>query len=146
MKIAVAAKDGQIAQNLGTCAQFTLVTVNDDGSFVKTSHAMTDTGNISVVSMLAQQQVDVLICGELGLMTRSALQMIEITIVPGCTGDVDVAIDKFLRQEPQGDPSILAVEIEMDEDDPMQCMHDCAKCSGCGGEIPEAVRKRIPEI
>ena len=52
---------------------------------------------------------------------------------------IDVA--KFLVGEKQGDPTILEIGREEDPDDPMACMHDCAKCSGCG---PSELLKQIP--
>ena len=43
--------------------------------------------------------------------------------------------------EKQGDPTLLEIGREEDPDDPMACMHDCAKCSGCG---PSELLKSIP--
>ena len=149
MRIAIPTENGQIFPHLGQATEFTVVTVSEDGkSYEKNLAAAPGDGHISVVKLLAEQKADVLICGELGLMARSTFEMIEIELVPGCEGSADAAITKYLAGEAQGDPSILQIEIEMDEDDPMQCMHDCAKCAGCGTDmpIPEAVKKRMPEI
>lgn len=131
MRIAVPTENDSIAQNMGRCLTFTLVDAQDDGIQTRETVTLEREGNISVVTMLAERKVDTLICGELGLMTRSAMQMIEIELVPGCTGSVDTAIENYLAGKAQGDPSILAVEIVMDENDPMQCMKDCASCHGC---------------
>lgn len=149
MKIALPTENGQIFAHLGKAKEFTIVTVSDDEkSFTKAQIPARGDGHIGVVTLLADQKIDTLICGELGLMARSAFQMIEIELVPGCTGDADTAITKYLAGQAQGDPSILAVEIEMDENDPMQCMHDCAKCAGCGTDmpIPDAVKKQLPKV
>ena len=51
------------------------------------------------------------------------------------------AVAKFLVGEKQGDPTLLEIGREEDPDDPMACMHDCAKCSGCG---PSELLKSIP--
>lgn len=144
--IAIPTEDGKVCPHLGKAPLFTLVTVSDDGKqFTKEQVAVKETGHIAVVNLLADRGVHTLICGELGLMARSALQMMEIELVPGCAGDVDACVSRYLAGEAQGDPSILEVEITMDENDPMQCMHDCAKCGGCH-EIPTEVQKRIPEV
>lgn len=147
MVIAIPTQNGQIDPRLGEAIEWTFVTVSDDGKrFEKQTAAAPGDGVVSVVNLLAERQAGVLICGELGLMARSALQMMELTLVPGCTGSADAAVERYLKGEPQGDPSILSVEIEMDENDPMQCMHDCAKCGGCGDpEVLKAIQKRIPE-
>lgn len=136
MKIAIPTQSGCIAQQLGKCSTFTLIELP---SGARETVTLPENGHIAVVSMLADRHAEVLICGELGLMARSALQMLEIMIVPGCTGDIDCAVEKYVRGEPQGDPAILAAEIPVDENDPLQCMHDCAKCSGCG-DIPEGLQ------
>lgn len=149
MKIAVPSENGRIFAQLGQAKEFTVVTVSEDGRyFEKETVPATGDGVVSAVSFMAEHKVDTLICGELGLMARSAFEMIEIELVPGCEGSADEAISKYLAGEEQGDPSILSVEVEMDENDPMRCMHDCAKCGGCGTDmpVPEAVKKRIPEV
>ncbi|MGE4549010.1 MAG: NifB/NifX family molybdenum-iron cluster-binding protein [Intestinibacillus sp.] len=149
MKIAVPTENGSIFAQLGQAKEFTVVTVSEDGrQFEKEIVPARGDGVISVVSLMAERRVDALICGELGLMARSAFEMIEIELVPGCEGPADEAISKYLAGEKQGDPSILSVEVEMDENDPMRCMHDCSKCGGCGTDmpVPEVVKKRIPEV
>lgn len=56
-------------------------------------------------------------------------------------GSAEESVAKFLVGEKQGDPTILEIGREEDPDDPMACMHDCAKCSGCG---PSELLKQIP--
>ena len=87
------------------------------------------------------------ICGKLGIAARNALEMLGVLLVPGVTGSCAEAAAKFLVGEQQGDPSVLALCREEDPDDPMQCMHDCSKCAGCGPlEIPDALKPRVPEV
>ncbi len=145
MKIAIPTQNTEIAPNMGKCRTFTLIDVQEDGSFSKNAITLEHEGNIPVVSMLADQKVDTLICGEIGLMTRSAMEMIEIELIPGCSGNVDAAVSRYLAGEPQGDPSILSVEITMDENDPMQCMHDCANCHSChvSNETLQQVQEKL---
>jgi len=64
-----------------------------------------------------------------------------VLLVPGCEGSAEESVAKFLVGEKQGDPTILEIGREEDPDDPMACMHDCAKCSGCG---PSELLKQIP--
>ena len=75
------------------------------------------------------------------LAIRNALEMIGVLLVPGCEGSAEEAVAKFLVGEKQGDPTLLEIGREEDPDDPMACMHDCAKCSGCG---PSELLKSIP--
>ena len=76
----------------------------------------------------------ILVCGE-------QQEMIGVLLVPGCEGPAEEAVAKFLVGEKQGDPTLLEIGREEDPDDPMACMHDCAKCSGCG---PSELLKSIP--
>lgn len=146
-KIAIPVKNGQIDPDLGRATAFLLVTAEDGHEVLRETVAAPGEGNVSVVNLLAGAGATTLICGELGLMARSAFQMMELELIPGCLGDADEAVETYLRGEAQGDPSILSVEIKMDENDPMQCMHDCSKCGGCGDpEMLEKIRKNIPEV
>ena len=77
----------------------------------------------------------------LGLALRNALEMIGVLLVPGCEGAAEEAVAKFLVGEKQGDPTLLEIGREEDPDDPMACMHDCAKCAGCG---PIEILRQIP--
>ena len=99
------------------------------------------TSTTDLIKLASMEQIDVLICGSLGLAIRNALEMIGVLLVPGCEGSAEESVAKFLVGEKQGDPTILEIGREEDPDDPMACMHDCAKCSGCG---PSELLKQIP--
>lgn len=142
MKIGVAYDQGQIASQLGECRTFLIVTVEGKIPIDKRLLTMTETSATGMVKTVSMEQLDVIICGSLGLGIRNALEMIGVLLVPGCTGSAEEAVAKFLVGERQGDPSLLEIGREEDPDDPMSCMHDCAKCSGCGSleilqQIPE---------
>ena len=141
MNIGVAYEGGQIAKNLGGCRTF--LVVSTEGQTPTGKHlAETDDDNTTALLKLASmEKLDVLICGSLGLAIRNALEMIGVLLVPGCEGSAEEAVAKFLVGEKQGDPTLLEIGREEDPDDPMACMHDCAKCAGCG---PIEVLRQIP--
>lgn len=141
MNIGVAYEGGQIAKNLGGCRTF--LVVSTEGQTPTGKHlAETDDDNTTALLKLASmEKLDVLICGSLGLAIRNALEMIGVLLVPGCEGPAEEAVAKFLVGEKQGDPTLLEIGREEDPDDPMACMHDCAKCAGCG---PIELLKQIP--
>ena len=120
MNIGVAYEGGQIAKNLGGCRTF--LVVSTEGQTPTGKHlAETDDDNTTALLKLASmEKLDVLICGSLGLAIRNALEMIGVQ---------------------QGDPTLLEIGREEDPDDPMACMHDCARCAGCG---PIELLKQIP--
>lgn len=131
MKIAVSYNDGVICETLGDTKEFLVVTVKSAVPESKEIVACDGSGNTAVMKMINANQIDVLICGRLGIASRNALEILGVLIVPGCTGSANAAVAKFISGEKQGDASILEIAREEDPNDPMSCMTDCSKCSGC---------------
>jgi len=142
MKIGVAYDKGQIANQLGECRTFLIVTVEGKTPIDKRLLTITETSTAGMIKTVGMEQLDVIICGSLGLGVRNALEMLGALLVPGCTGSAEEAVAKFLVGERQGDPSLLEIGREEDPDDPMACMRDCAKCAGCA---PLEILQQIPE-
>ena len=142
MNIGVAYHEGQIADNLGDCRTFLVVSAEGSTPTGKRILQVNGASTTDMVKTMSMEQIDVLICGSLGLAVRNALEMIGVLLVPGCEGAAEEAVAKFLVGEKQGDPTLLEIGREEDPNDPMACMHDCAKCAGCG---PIEVLKKIPE-
>ena len=122
MRIGVAFDEGQIASNLGSCKQVLVVTTEGREPVSKHMAEVRGTSTTDLIKLASMEQIDVL-------------------LVPGCEGAAEEAVAKFLVGEKQGDPTLLEIGREEDPDDPMACMHDCAKCSGCG---PSELLKSIP--
>ncbi|MDO5142322.1 MAG: NifB/NifX family molybdenum-iron cluster-binding protein [Eubacteriales bacterium] len=141
MNIGVAYDGGQIAPELGACRTFLIVTT--EGQQPRSKHLATAEGEsaTALLKLASLEKLDVLICGALSLAIRNALEMIGVLLVPGCAGAAEEAVAKFLVGERQGDPALLEIGREDDPDDPMACMHDCAKCAGCG---PVELLREIP--
>ncbi|MDO4269588.1 MAG: NifB/NifX family molybdenum-iron cluster-binding protein [Eubacteriales bacterium] len=142
MNIGVAYDNGAVAKNLGDCRDFLIVSTEGRTPTGKRLASSPGAGTTDMIKMMSLEKIDVLICGALGLGARNALEMIGILLVPGCEGSAEEAVAKFLVGEKQGDPTLLEIGREEDPDDPMSCMHDCAKCAGCG---PIEILKKIPE-
>ena len=141
MNIGVAYDDGQIAKNLGECRTFLIVSADGQTPTGKRLVTAEGASTTELLKLASLEKVNVLICGSLGLAMRNALEMIGVLLVPGCEGAAEEAVAKFLVGEKQGDPTLLEIGREEDPDDPMACMHDCAKCAGCG---PIEILRRIP--
>ena len=147
MKIAIPYENGQVAQELAACQEYMVLTVEGSEPTAKDLVPCEGSGATAMLSFIGLHQIDVLICGKLGIAARNALEMLGVLLVPGVTGSCAEAAAKFLVGEQQGDPSVLALCREEDPDDPMQCMHDCSKCAGCGPlEISDALKPRVPEV
>lgn len=141
MNIGVAYENGQIASNLGGCRTFLIVAAEGQEPTGKRLVTAEGDGTTALLKLVGLEKIDVLICGALGLAMRNALEMIGVLLVPGCEGAAEEAVAKFLVGEKQGDPTLLEIGREEDPDDPMACMHDCAKCAGCG---PIELIRQIP--
>lgn len=141
MNIGVAYENGRIAKNLATAVRCSLSPLRAGEPVGKRIAGIAGTSATDLIKFAGLEQIDVLICGSLGLATRNALEMLGVLLVPGCEGSAEESVAKFLVGEKQGDPTILEIGREEDPDDPMACMHDCAKCSGCG---PSELLKQIP--
>ena len=127
--------------NIGDCRTFLIVSAEGGNPTGKRLAAVAGGNTTDLIKMVSMEKVDVLICGALGLALRNALEMIGVLLVPGCEGAAEEAVAKFLVGEKQGDPTLLEIGREEDPDDPMACMHDCAKCAGCG---PIEILRQIP--
>lgn len=147
MKIAVPYENGQVAQELSPCREYLLLTAEGGEPVSKELAVCEGSGATAMLSFIGLHQIDVLICGRLGIAARNALEMLGVLLVPGVTGGCEEAAAKFLAGERQGDPTVLTLCREEDPEDPLGCMHDCSRCAGCGpAVVPEEVRKRIPEV
>lgn len=146
MKIAIAYRDGAVAADLGTCTEFLIVTAQDGQPTGKTLVTCPGEGHIRLLNFVGHYAVDVLICGELGIASRNALEMLGVLLVPGVTGSAEEAAAKFLVGEKQGDDTVLTLCREDDPDDPMACMHDCSKCAGCGPLAVDLEKLNLPKI
>lgn len=146
LKIAIAYADGMVHPNLTACREFLVLTVEKGEPQEKTLIDLAASG-VGMLPFIGQHAIDVLICGEMGIATRNALEMLGVLIVPGVTGPCDEAAAKFLVGEAQGDTTVLTLCREEDPNDPMACMHDCSRCSGCGGGVKLPLDKiDLPEI
>lgn len=105
MNIGVAFDEGQIAANLGSCKQVLVVTTEGREPVSKHMAEVRGTSTTDLIKLASMEQIDVLICGSLGLAIRNALEMIGVLLVPGCEGPAEEAVAKFLVGEKQGDPT-----------------------------------------
>ena len=145
MKIAIAYADGSVHPSLTACREYMVLTVVDGKPTDKTLVDLASAG-IGLLPFVGQNMIDVVICNELGIATRNALEMLGVLIVPGVTGSCDEAAAKFLVGEPQGDATVLSLCREDDPNDPMACMHDCSRCAGCGPVKVPFDKVEVPEV
>lgn len=140
MKIAAVVRDGKIAHNVADSMEILIVT-EENGLPVSKEVIKIDGEEItSILFKLALQNIDVLLAGEIGVALQSTLRMMGVQMLPGCEGDAVENIAAYLMHEDIGDPSKIVI-AEADENDPLNCLHDCAKCmSACHDKPAEKNR------
>ena len=105
MNIGVAYENGRIAKNLGDCREVLIITTEGREPVGKRIAEIAGTSATDLIKFAGLEQIDVLICGSLGLATRNALEMLGVLLVPGCEGSAEESVAKFLVGEKQGDPT-----------------------------------------
>jgi len=86
MNIGVAYENGRIAKNLGDCREVLIITTEGREPVGKRIAGIAGTSATDLIKFAGLEQIDVLICGSLGLATRNALEMLGVLLVPGCEG------------------------------------------------------------
>jgi len=107
MKIAVTYENGQVFQHFGHTEQFKIYEV-EEGKVV--ASVVVDTngqGHGALGGFLAEQGVDVLICGGIGGGARNALAAAGIQLFGGACGDADAQVASFLSGNLNYDPDVM---------------------------------------
>ena len=99
MRIAVTYENGQIFQHFGHTEEFKVYEV-EDGKIVKSEIIGSNgSGHGALASLLNDRGIDVLICGGIGGGAQKALSELGIELCAGQSGDVDEAVEAYLRGE-----------------------------------------------
>ncbi len=99
MKIAVTHSNGNVFEHFGKTEEFKLYDVNE-GKVLKSEVVSTNgKGHGALAGLLAELGVDVLICGGLGGGAVEALKRNQIKLVAGASGNCDLLVEKFLKNE-----------------------------------------------
>ena len=129
MKIAVTYENGQIFQHFGHTAQFKLYEV-ENGQVVNAQVVDTNgSGHGALAGLLANQDVEVLICGGIGGGAQMALAQAGIQLFGGVQGSADEAVEALLAQDLVYDPD---VHCDHHDHEHGEEGHDCGS-HGCGG-------------
>jgi FKBP-type peptidyl-prolyl cis-trans isomerase 2/predicted Fe-Mo cluster-binding NifX family protein len=101
MRIAVTYENGEVFQHFGHTEQFKVYEVQD-GKIVSSRVIGSDgAGHGALASLLAEKQIDVLICGGIGGGAVAALNERGVELVSGASGSADAAVEAYLRGELQ---------------------------------------------
>ena len=99
MKIAVTYDNGNIFQHFGKTEYFKVYEVEDNKVVSSEVIGSNGTGHGALTGLLADQSVDVLICGGIGGGAQSALAEARVELCSGAQGDADQAVEAYLKGE-----------------------------------------------
>ena len=99
MKIAVTYDNGNIFQHFGKTEFFKVYEVEDHKVIASEVIGSNGTGHGALAGLLADQDVDVLICGGIGGGAQSALEEAGVELCAGAQGDADQAVEAYLKGE-----------------------------------------------
>lgn len=99
MKIAVTYENGKIFQHFGKTESFKIYEVKDNQITSSEVISSNGSGHGALAGLLAEQKVDVLICGGIGGGAQAALADAGIELCAGAQGDTDQAVEAYLKGE-----------------------------------------------
>ena len=134
MKIAVTYAEGEIFQHFGKCEEFKIYDVEDGKVCAVTVVEADGAGHGALADFLEEQQVEVLICGGIGMGAQTALSEAGIRLCAGVQGSADEAAAAFVNGTLVYDPAASCDhhdhhhgeghECSHHEDDDCRCHHD----------------------
>ena len=125
MKIAVTYENGQIFQHFGHTETFKIYEIEQDKVASSKVIGTNGSGHGALATLLAEEQVSVLICGGIGGGAQMALKEAGIQLFGGVSGDADAAVEALLVGQLYYNPQVTCNHHSHDEG------HSCGS-HGCG--------------
>ena len=133
MKIAATYDNGSIFQHFGRTEQFKVYDVEDNGIVSSEILSSNGSGHSALAGILAENGIDVLICGGIGGGAQNALAAAGIEVIAGAEGDADKAAEAYLK----GELVSAGVTCDHHHGEEHSCgEHGCGE-HGCGGHDGE---------
>lgn len=140
MKIAVSYDNGKVFQHFGKTEAFKVYEVEDNKIISSEIISSNGTGHGALAGLLAEQAVEVLICGGLGGGAQTALSEAGIEVCAGAKGSADEAVEAYLKGE------LVSTGVNCDHhheehncgdhEEGHTCGGHCGSCGGsCGPQI-----------
>ena len=136
MKIAVTYDNGNVFQHFGKTENFKVYEVEDNKVVSSEVIGSNGTGHGALAGLLAEQGINVLICGGIGGGAQTALTEAGIEMVAGAQGNTDDVVEAYLKGE------LVSTGANCDHhhhEEGHSCGsheegHSCGgSCGGCGG-------------
>ena len=144
MKIAVAYENGNIFQHFGRTEYFKVYEIEENRVVSSEVIGSNGVGHGALAGLLAEQNVDVLICGGIGGGAQTALEEAGVELCAGAEGDADQAVEAYLKGElissgancdhHHHEEGHSCADHEEENEEEHSCGSGCGGCGGgCGG-------------
>ena len=151
MKIAVTYENGNVFQHFGKTESFKVYEVEDNQVVSSEVISSGGLGHEALAGLLANQDVDVLICGGIGEGAQAALAEAGVELCSGAQGDVDEAVAAYLKGE------LVSTGVNCDHhhgeehscgdhEEGHSCGGGCGSCSGCASAQPPITGRNAGKI
>ncbi len=141
MKIAVTYSNGEVFQHFGKTEQFKVYDVEDNKVVSSEVTGNNGLGHEALAGLLAEKDIDVLICGGMGQGAQDALREAGIDVISGAEGDTDAAVEAYLKGELES-KGVNCDHHDHEHEESHSCGHHeegaeggcaggCGGCSGC---------------
>lgn len=127
MKIAVTCENNEVFQHFGHTPEFAVYETRGDKIVAEKILSSGDTGHGTLAGLLAEDGIELLICGGIGGGAINALSQAGIEVVGGAQGDVREVVEAYLTGK-------LAVREDFHCNHHHEGDHDChGSDHACGG-------------
>lgn len=106
MRIAVTIENEMIFQHFGHTEQFKFYDIEDNQVKSEKIVSTQGSGHGALAGFLQSNQVDILICGGIGMGAKNALSQIGVQVFGGVQGKADEAVAMFLKDNLVYDPNV----------------------------------------
>lgn len=126
--------NGNVFQHFGKTESFKIYEVEDNKVISSEIIGSNGAGHGALAGLLAEKQINVVICGGIGQGAQDALSEQGIEVYSGAEGDVDAAVELYLK----GELVSNGVNCDHHHEEGHSCGHSCG--GGChGGCGPQAI-------
>lgn len=145
MKIAVTYDNGNVFQHFGKTENFKVYEVEDNKVVSSEVMSSNGSGHGALAGLLAEQGIEVLICGGIGGGAQAALEEAGIELCAGAQGNTDQVVEAYLN----GELVSTGVNCDHHHEDGHSCGdhgdgHSCGNCGGgCGSHQPTMTGKNV---
>ena len=106
MRIAVTYENGMIFQHFGHTENFKIYDIKDNKVVESKVISSNGSGHGALATLLADNQVDVLICGGIGGGAQMALAQAGVKLFDGVSGSADAAVEMLLNDSLAYNPNV----------------------------------------